>query len=167
MTVHTIRLPDMLYGDEPRTILWDDEAATVEGDHSNIGGMQATIDAAPTEIVNETCTIPLKNPGRDPREFWHLIISAFYPAAREPLRSTMPAVLRDVEPTELVIHPSLTRVVFPDGAEEYLPVRIWDENDSNIEDLFGGTIEVTETVDPDQDGPWRTRDGRIVSLGLL
>ena len=33
MTVHTTRLPDMLYGDEPRTILWDDEAATVEGDH--------------------------------------------------------------------------------------------------------------------------------------
>ena len=159
MTVHTIRLPDMLYGDEPRTILWDDEAAIVEGDHSKIPWMRERIAAAPTELVNETCTIPLKDPGRDPREFWRLLIAVFYPVAREPLRSTMPAVLRDVEPTELVINSNLTRVVFPDGAEEYLPVRIWDEN--------GGTIEVTKTVDPDQDGPWRTRDGRIASLGLL
>ena len=167
MTVHTIRLPDMRYGDEPRTILWDDEAATVKGDHSKVSAMQAMIDDAPTEFVNETCTIPLKDPGRDPREFWHLLISAFYPVAREPLRSTMPAVLRDVEPTELVMHPSLTRVIYPDGAEEYRPVMIWDEDGGNIEDLFGGTLEVTETVDPDQDGPWRTRDGRIASLGLL
>ena len=107
MTVHTIRLPDMLYGDELRTILWDDEAATVEGDHSNIPWMRERIAAAPTELVNETCTIPLKDPGRDPREFWRLLTAVFYPVAREPLRSTMPAVLRDVELTELVIHPSL------------------------------------------------------------
>ncbi len=167
MTVHTIRLPDRRYGRELRTILWDDEAATVEGDHSKVSAMQAMIDDAPTEFVNETCTIPLKDPGRDPREFWHLLISAFYPVAREPLRSTMPAVLRDVEPTELVIHPSLTRVIYPDGAEEYRPVTIWDEDGGNIERWPGGTIEVTEPVDPDQDGPWRTRDGRIASLGLL
>ena len=167
MTVHTIRLPDMLYGDELRTILWDDEAATVEGDHSNIPWMRERIADAPTELVNETCTIPLKDPGRDPREFWRLLTAVFYPVAREPLRSTMPAVLRDVEPTELVMHPSLTRVIYPDGAEEYRPVMIWDEDGGNIEDLFGGTLEVTETVDPDQDGPWRTRDGRIASLGLL
>ncbi len=167
MTVHTIRLPDRLYGREPRTILWDDEAATVEGDHSKIPWMRERMAAAPTELVNETCTIPLKDPGRDPREFWRLLTAVFYPVAREPLRSTMPAVLHDVEPTELVMHPNLTRVVFPDGAEEYLPVRIWDENGGNIEDLFGYTLEVTETVDPDQDGPWRTRDGRIASLGLL
>ena len=79
----------------------------------------------------------------------------------------MPAVLRDVEPSELVMHPGLTRVIFPDGAEDYLPVTIWNENSSNIERWPGGTIEVTETVNPDQDGPWRTRDGRIASLGLL
>ena len=167
MTVHTIRLPDRLYGRELRTILWDDEAATVEGDHSKIPWMRERIAAAPTELVNETCTIPLKDPGRDPREFWHLLIAVFYPVADEPLRSTMPAVLRDVEPSELVIHPSLTRVVFPDGAEEYLPVEIRDEDGGNIERWPGGTLEVTETVDPDQDGPWRTRDGRIASLGLL
>ena len=167
MTVHTIRLPDRLYGRELRTILWDDEAATIEGDHSNIGGMQATIDDAPTEIVNETCTIPLKNPGRDPREFWHLIISAFSPAADEPLRSTMPAVLRDVEPSKLVMHPSLTRVIYPHGAEEYRPVTIWDENGGNIERSPGGTLEVIEPLDPENDMVWRTRDGRIASLGLL
>ena len=167
MTVHTIRLPDRLYGRELRTILWDDEAATVEGDHSKTPWMRERIAAAPTELVNRTCTIPLKDPGRDPREFWRLLTAVFYPVAREPLRSTMPAVLRDVEPTELVMHPSLTRVIYPDGAEEYRPVTIWDEDGGNIERWPGGTLEVTETVDPDQDGPWRTRDGRIASLGLL
>ena len=109
MTIHTIRLPDRLYGREPRTILWDDEAATVEGDHSDIPWMRERIADAPSELVNETCTIPLKDPGRDPRDFWHLILAAFYPAAREPQRSTMPAVLREVEPSELVMHPELTR----------------------------------------------------------
>ena len=167
MTVHTIRLPDRLYGREQRTILWDDEAATVEGDHSDIGAMQATVDDAPTELVNETCTFSLKDPGRDPREFWHLIISAFYPAADEPLRSIMPAVLRDVEPSEEVVHPEFTWVIFADGAEDYLPVSIWDGDGGNVERLPGGTIEVTEPVDPDQGGPWRTRDGQITSLGLL
>ena len=168
MTVHTIRLPDRLYGRELRTILWDDEAATVEGDHSDIGGMQATIDDAPTEIVNETCTIPLKDPGRDPREFWHLLIAAFSPAADEPLRSTMPAVLRDVEPSEEVMHPSLTRVVFPDGAEDYLPVWIHDEKGRASDDMmYGGTLELAEPRDPEGGMVWRTRDGRIASLGLL
>ena len=75
--------------------------------------MQAMIDDAPTEFVNETCTIPQKDPGRDPREFWHLILMAFYPAAREPLRSTMPAVLRDVEPSELVMAPQSHAVDLP------------------------------------------------------
>ncbi len=152
MTVHTIRLPDRLYGREQRTILWDDETATIEGDHSDIPWMRERIADAPTELVNETCAIPLKDPGRDPRDFWHLILAAFYPAAREPLRSTMPAVLRDVEPSELVMHPELTRVIFPDGAEDYLPVDIWDEDGGNVEFLPGGTIEVTELVDPYRGG---------------
>ena len=58
-------------------------------------------------------------------------------------------------------------MVFPHGAEEYLPILIWDEDGGNLEHHPGGTIEVTETVDPDRGGPWRTRDGRIASLGLL
>ena len=168
MTVHTIRLPDMLYGDELRTILWDDEAATVEGDHSNIPWMRERIAAAPTELVNETCTIPLKDPGRDPREFWRLLIAVFYPVADEPLRSTMPAVLRDVEPSELVIHPSLTRVTYPDGAEEYRPVWLHDEKDLASDDMmYGGTLELAEPLDPENGMVWRTKDGRIASLGLL
>ena len=36
MTVHAITLPDMLRGEEPRTILWDDEAGTVSGTHYNL-----------------------------------------------------------------------------------------------------------------------------------
>ena len=130
--------------------------------------MQATIDDAPTEIVTETCTFPLKDPGRDPREFWRLILMAFYPAAREPLRSTMPAVLRDVEPSEEVIHPSLTRLIFPDGVEEYLPVWLHDEEGGASDDMmYGGTLELTEPFDPEDDMVWRTRDGRIASLGHL
>ena len=39
MAVHTIMLPDMLYGDEPRTVIRDDVAGTVEGTHSDVPGM--------------------------------------------------------------------------------------------------------------------------------
>ena len=66
MTVHTIRLPNMRYGRELRTILWDDEAAIVEGDHSKIPWMRERIAAAPTELVNEDLHNPPEGPGPRP-----------------------------------------------------------------------------------------------------
>ncbi len=36
MATHTIMLPDRRYGRAMRTILWDDEAGTFSGDHSDV-----------------------------------------------------------------------------------------------------------------------------------
>ncbi len=64
--------------------------------------------------------------------------------------------------------PSLTRVIFPHGAEDYLPVWIHDEKGRASDDMmYGGTLELAEPVDPEGGMVWRTRDGRIASLGLL
>ena len=45
MARHTITIPDWMYGDELRTIVWDDEADTVEGDHFGIKNFQRIFDA--------------------------------------------------------------------------------------------------------------------------
>ena len=36
MAKHVITIPDLMAGRELRTIVWDDEAGTVEGTHSDI-----------------------------------------------------------------------------------------------------------------------------------
>ena len=64
----------------------------------------------------------------------------------------MPAVPRDVEPSELVMNPALTRVVFLAGTVSYLPISIRDEDGGKVERWPGGTIEVTELVDPKRVG---------------
>ena len=33
--------------------------------------------------------------------------------------------------------------------------------------MYGGTLELAEPLDPENGMVWRTRDGRIASLGLL
>ena len=59
-------------------------------------------------------------------------------------------------------------MIFPDGAEEYLPVWLHDEEGGASDDMmYGGTLELTEPVDPENGMVWRTGDGRIASLGLL
>ena len=47
MAVHTIMLPDRLYGDEPRSVIRDDVAGTVEGTYSDVPVMRKTL-ARPT-----------------------------------------------------------------------------------------------------------------------
>jgi len=49
MAVHTVMLPDMRYGREPRSVVWDDEAGTVEGTHSALPWMQRDL-AAPKPV---------------------------------------------------------------------------------------------------------------------
>ena len=98
MAVHTIMLPDMLYGDEPRTVIWDDSAGTVTGTHSKVPSMQAILDAPkPVDRSGEGIVLFLKDPGHDPAEFLHLLSAAFWPILDEPLRSTLPPVFDGVE----------------------------------------------------------------------
>ena len=99
MAVHTIMLPDRMRGREPRSIVWDDEAGTVTGEHSGVPLMQKIL-AAPTPVdcSDVGLVLFLLDPAHDPADFWWLLYGAYWPVVEEPLRSTLPAVFRNTEP---------------------------------------------------------------------
>ena len=97
--VHTIMLPDRMRGREPRTVIWDDEAGTVTGEHSDVAWMQRILaEATPVDLGDEGQELYLLDPAHDPADFWWLLYHAYWPIYDEPLRSTLPAVFRDTEP---------------------------------------------------------------------
>ena len=98
MTVHTIMLPDYMYGREPRSVVWDDQAGTVAGSHSDVPWMRQVL-AAPTpyNLSDEGRILFLEDPAHDPRDFLWLLNAAYWPVIDEPLHSTLPPVLRDAE----------------------------------------------------------------------
>ncbi len=109
MAVHTIMLPDRLYGREPRTVIWDDVAGTVEGTHSSVPGMQAVLARPkPTDYSFEGRVLYLEDPGHDPAEFLWLLVTSFFPILREPLRSTLPPVFDGVELSPMAPGPNAT-----------------------------------------------------------
>ena len=98
MAVHTIMLLDRLYGDEPRSVIRDDVAGTVEGTHSDVPGMRRTL-ARPTPVnySSDERVLYLHNPAHDPAEFLWLIRTAFNGILYAPLRSILPPVFDGVE----------------------------------------------------------------------
>ena len=79
-------------------MIWDDEAGTVEGEHWYAAGVREELArGAPLNLSRDGRILILQDPAHDPRDFWYLIP---YWCWKEPLRSRMPAILRDVEPTE-------------------------------------------------------------------
>ena len=89
------------------TIIWDDEAGTVEAGTAEGGTAEGGSDyaaslaeqlaqGAPLDLSGDGHFLILQDPAHDPRDFWHLLP---YKCQREPLRSRMPPILRDVEPT--------------------------------------------------------------------
>ena len=107
MTVHTIMLPDMRHGDDPRSVIWDDEAGTVTGEHSRVPRMQDIL-AEPTPVVmgDVMGAVTLRDPGHDPADFLFLLGRAYWPVLEEPLRSSiLPPVFDGVEMTRIKVHP--------------------------------------------------------------
>ena len=93
MGLHTITLPDPMHGREARTILWDDEAGTVSGNHSGIATLQRYISAPkPVTVGDPGGTWDLSDPGHDPTEMLIALYMIWWPALDEPLRSTLPAI---------------------------------------------------------------------------
>ena len=102
MTVHTIMLPDMMHGREPRSVIWDDEAGTVTGEHSWVPWMQEVLADTPPVVMGDVMgTITLNDPGHDPADFLVLLGRAYWPVLDEPLRSTLPPVFDGVEMTPM------------------------------------------------------------------
>ena len=98
MPKHTIDMPDIMAGEELRRIVWDDEAGTVSGDHSEVGFIQSSIAAGPVDRGDGGRIWRLRDPGRDPAEFLVLLWLAYWPVlTRASLRATLPAVFDGVE----------------------------------------------------------------------
>ena len=106
MVVHTITLPDMRHGDEPRSVIWDDEGGTVTGEHSRVPWMQGIL-AEPTPVVmsDASGTATLRDPGHDPADFLLMLGLSYWPVLDEPLRSSLPPVFHGVEMTRIEVNP--------------------------------------------------------------
>ena len=106
MTVHTIMLPDMMHGREPRSVIWDDEAGTVTGEHYEVPWMQALLADTPPIVMGDVMgTFTLNDPGHDPADFLVLLWRAYWPVLDEPLRSTLPPVFDGVVMTSIESSP--------------------------------------------------------------
>lgn len=98
MAVHTITLPDMLRGDEPRTVIWDDEAGTVSGTHSSLPDIRETLEAPkPVTVGVAGRTWRLRDPARDPAEFLVLLNMAHWEILTAPHREALPPVFDGVD----------------------------------------------------------------------
>ena len=100
MAVHTIVMPDVVRGGQPRRIVWDDEARTVEGNHFDIPSIQRIIDAPKPVTIGAGLVWRLRDPGHDPAEFLVILCELYNPISEEPLRSTLPPVFDGVEVPE-------------------------------------------------------------------
>ena len=107
MTVHTIMLPDFnKAGRPPRSVIWDDEAGTVTGEHSRVPEMQEVLAATPPIKMGDVMgTFTLNDPGHDPADFLVLLGDAYWPVLDEPLRSTLPPVFDGVVMTSMELPP--------------------------------------------------------------
>jgi len=102
MAVHTIHVPDWRYGQEMRTIIWDDVAGTATGTHSKLRHIQAVLaEPTPVDYSDFARRLYLKDPAHSPADFLWLLWTAYYPIWNEPLRSTLPPVFDGVEPTPM------------------------------------------------------------------
>ena len=98
MATHTITLPDMLAGDEPRTVIWDDEAGTVSGTHSSLPDIREALEAPkPVTVGVAGRTWRLADPGRDPAEFLVLLNAAHWEILTPPHREALPAIFGGVD----------------------------------------------------------------------
>ena len=112
MARHVIPL-DM---DDASEIVWDDEAGTVEGDNWYAAGLREQLALEmPLNLCGDGRILYLRDPAHDPADFWYLLP---YWCWKEPLRSRMPEILRNVEPTEPKAAPPPRMIV--DGVEREL-----------------------------------------------
>ena len=105
MARHVINIPKGADGPQGGgyDIVWDDEAGTVESEDLWNAGLAAKNHGEwtegrgpPLDLTRDGRILVLNDPLHDSRDFWHLLP---WKMREEPLRSTLPPILRDVEPT--------------------------------------------------------------------
>ena len=98
MAVHTITIPDWSQDGELRSIVWDDVAGTVEGDHIEVDSFQRVFAADKPVTVGDTgLAWELDDPAHDPSQFLAVLWSVYAAVLYEPLCSTLPSVFDGVD----------------------------------------------------------------------
>ena len=93
MANHEIIIPDRVRGRELRSIVWDDEAGTVDGDHFSVAWLREVFEAPkPFTVGDAGRTWDLNDPAHDPAEMLVLLYLVFWPALDDPLRGSLPSV---------------------------------------------------------------------------
>ena len=106
MAKHTIMFPDWRRGREPRRIVWDDEAGTVEGDHSQISLIREALDEPiPLVLNDEAATWTIEDPAHDPTDFLTMLSLLVDWQAFDGARLTLPPVFSGLEPALGVVTP--------------------------------------------------------------
>lgn len=106
---HTITVRDT--GNREAVIVWDDEAGTVEGDHSQVGELNEAFASPPMPIhfPHPPGTFELADPAHDAADF----LTALRAVVFQPSRIELPESLADVTPTPYPDPPPM-----PGGADE-------------------------------------------------
>ena len=98
MAKHTIMLPDFMVGRDLRSIVWDDEAGTVEGDHSQLDVIRRVFAAPTPHVIHDiAASWTLAAPAHDPADFLAVLaLDIDWRVLEDPLRSTLPPVFDGV-----------------------------------------------------------------------
>lgn len=95
---HTIQFPNGRFEDELRTIVWDDEAGTVEGDHDLVPTLQLVCESdAPCVISRQWGVLHLDDVAHNPQHFLSALCGG-HQEGRVPPAAVLPDALKGIEP---------------------------------------------------------------------
>lgn len=94
---HTIQYPNWKYGEELSTIVWDDEAGTVEGDHPHVPDLQWICERdGPYVISRQWGVLHLADVAHNPQHFISALSDPF--DGEVPTNAVLPDALKGIEP---------------------------------------------------------------------
>ncbi len=100
---HAIKMQDVMRGRELRTIVWDDEAGTVDGDHWDVQWLRETLARpAPVRLSDVAIHVTLRDPAHSAPDFLALIFGIRDNNVPDP---ELPDSLAGVEPTPWIGRP--------------------------------------------------------------
>ena len=101
---HTIQYPEWtpsrdFDGAELYTIIWDDEAGTVEGDHPQVQVLRLICEGDGTAIIGRPWgAIELDDVAHNPQHFLSVLNDGFGDVAGIPSTAVLPDILKGIEP---------------------------------------------------------------------
>ena len=108
---HTIQYPSKVFDAELRTIIWDDEAGTVEGDHPSVPTLKWICEenGGSTFVGHPWGIIDLPDIRHDPQQFLSALID---PDIEVDPRAVLPDILKGIEPLVPAYEPPPPGVIY-------------------------------------------------------